>query len=665
MMKKLLLMMMALVLSVPIWAGEKTVTISRNEGIYDDGTGVYYCSKDGITMTFSSGLNNVNYLVEHQQVVFDIFSTNFVIKKIKFNCLDNTTNDNLDCFYWGPSTIHECTRSPYVPTGSYSYSGYVGTWVGGSTPSKYVKFETEGKPVRFGSVEITFEKEFGDIYEKVTDNSELQPGQTYVLVSQYASRALGKEDYYSSTENLTTFTSTPVTLLDNNNKVKVTDEVQLIKLEESGNSSRPWYIRVGDNYLRRRSGSVSGSSSGPAYGQGYNLYTQSSVTSYEEYFRVSISVTGNTNNNALIRFSHNTSETTAPSGGVTRTFAIRHYNGGSLFRDIDYSSNNQYAANQRVYLYKPAQSYEVTTECDPTSGGYIALGSGIITDNLGKNWSQHFDNVTFFVGATDGWGIGDVTVTNLTTGEVTVLQPTATSDFGNDYSFAMPAGNVHIVAHFTAPHNINTVVNPTGGGEFNFINGYTDFNGQTMSNEGKTVTFTVTPADGYEFNSVTYTDLVAGTTTTLTPDANGVFTFVMPDNDVTLTANFDEIPYYSISTVCTPPEGGSITITGGMNENNMAQAGETVTLDVGTNWGWTISEVVVINTTTGETTTITPVATTDAGNSYSFVMPSGDVTVEARFDVSMPSLYLLGTAMGRTSWVPAGPRFNYNYTTEE
>ena len=63
MMKKLLMSVMILALSVPVWAGEKTVTISRNEGIYEQGSGVYYCTKGGITMTFSSGLNNVNYLV--------------------------------------------------------------------------------------------------------------------------------------------------------------------------------------------------------------------------------------------------------------------------------------------------------------------------------------------------------------------------------------------------------------------------------------------------------------------------------------------------------------------------------------------------------------------------------------------------------------------------
>ena len=57
-------------------------------------------------------------------------------------------------------------------------------------------------------------------------------------------------------------------------KVKVTDEVALMKLQSSGNSDRPWYIKIGDNYMRRRTGTLSGSG-GPANGQGFNLYTES------------------------------------------------------------------------------------------------------------------------------------------------------------------------------------------------------------------------------------------------------------------------------------------------------------------------------------------------------------------------------------------------------
>lgn len=670
-MKKLLLMMMALVLSVPIWAGEKTVTISRNEGIYEESQGVYYCSKDGITMTFSSGMNNINYLVEHQQVIFYIRSDNYVIKKIKFNCLDNTTDDNLDCFYWGPSTIHELeAMATYTPTGTYSYSGYIGTWVAGAVDSKDVKFRTEGKPVRFGSVEITYEKEFGDIYDLVTQNSEIQNNHTYVLVSKYDSRALGKEEYHGS-DPVPTFSSTPVTLLNYNEtlsnymKVKVTDEVTLMKLQSSGNSDRPWYIRVGDNYLRRRSGSMQGSG-GAANGQGYNIYTVPSIQSgTETYYRTRISVE-NTNNNALITYYHNSSET--PNG---ETFAIRHYNGGDLFRVIDYKpSNNEYATNQRVYLYKPADNFEVTTECLPDdNSGYITLGGGVLTDSQGRDWSQHFDNVTFFVGATDGWGIGDVTVTNLVTNEVTVLQPVATSDFGNDYSFEMPEAAVHIVANFTEPHVINTVVDPADAGEFTFLNGYTDFNGQTTSNEGKTVTFTVDAAAGYEFNSLTLTDPVAGTTTTLTPDGNGVYSFVMPDNDVTLTANFDLIPTYTITTECLPANDnpGEVNVhTGVTVVDNVitSDVGHLVTFWVGTHPGWLIDNVTVTNLLTNEQVTITEVHSDSYGADYQFTMPIGDVHIQANFR-PYDNLYLLGTAMGRTSWVPAGPKFDYDPVNDE
>ena len=52
-MRKLLLLLMTLAFVLPVaWAGEKTIVINRNEGIYEDGTGVYYCTKGGITMTF-------------------------------------------------------------------------------------------------------------------------------------------------------------------------------------------------------------------------------------------------------------------------------------------------------------------------------------------------------------------------------------------------------------------------------------------------------------------------------------------------------------------------------------------------------------------------------------------------------------------------------------
>lgn len=536
---------MALVLSIPIWAGEKTVTISRNEGIYDDGTGVYYCSKGGITMTFSSGLNNVNYLVEHQQVVFDIFSTNYVIKKIKFNCLDNTMEGNMDCFYWGPSTISELgAMATYVPTGSYTWSGYVGTWVGGSTPSKYVKFVTRGKPVRFGSVEITYEKDLGDIFDLVTSMNEIAVGQKYVIVSQRASKAMSTQTVDGLPENnisKTTLGSTTVSFVDDTKqKVIVNEDVMILSLESNpstvSNTMRPYLFKYGNQYLRRNSATSGSDTSATNYTYGHNLSLASYETATDKmYFPFNISL--GTNSNAMMSFIQRgaTQESESTSG----TYAIRYHNGRDFFRVLNWSTTyNTYAANQRVYLYRPAQNYVITTQCLPNdNSGYITLGNGVLELN-GQQTSQQYQNVSFFVGPTEGWGVDTVTVTDLNSRAVTTLQPTNTSDFGNDYSFEMPANNVHITAIFLQPFNIDTICSPANGGQFNFINGFTNFSGQYYSNKGKTVSFKPTAADGYIFNSVTITD--NGVTTTLTPDADGVYSFEMPGNAVTLTANFEE-----------------------------------------------------------------------------------------------------------------------------
>ena len=536
-------MMLAFALP-PAIAGEKTVTISRND---ISQMGVYYCDKGGVTMTFTSGMNNPNYLVEHQQVVFYIRSNNYVIKKIVFHCLDNTTENDLDAFYWGPSTISEEGEvGSYTPTGTYTYTpgGYIGTWVAGSVDSKNVAFTTKGRPVRFGSVEITYEKEFGDIFELVKSSDEIAAGNTYALVSKYSSRALGKVENHQG-DDYESFSSTPVTLLDHYqqgnidvyNKVKVTDEVSLIKLERavSTTTSRPWHLKVGDNYIRRRNGEFT---SGSGTNAGYNLWAVPNLPTDEfnlYFFRVSISI--GTNYNALLKFYHTNSEVYNSTD-----MAIRHYNGGSLFRVMNSnSSSNSDATLQRVYLYKPAQSYEVTTECIPSNGGYITLGGGVLTDDHGKNWSQHFDNVTFFVGPTGGYGISNVTITDLNTRETTILDPVNTSDFGNDYSFEMPANDVKITANFLQPYDIHTVINPNSdSGSFEFIDGYTDFNGQPKSNERKTVIFKPVAADGYSFTSVTGIDDVTGQPLNITLDADGNYSFEMPGNSVTLTANFEE-----------------------------------------------------------------------------------------------------------------------------
>ena len=104
-MKKIFTLIMLLAMAVPTWASEKTVTISRNEGEFSESSTVYYGVKDGIILTMTGGMNNVNYLLANPNTNFTVLSYNYTITKIVFHCLDDAVEGDLDAGYWGPSTI--------------------------------------------------------------------------------------------------------------------------------------------------------------------------------------------------------------------------------------------------------------------------------------------------------------------------------------------------------------------------------------------------------------------------------------------------------------------------------------------------------------------------------------------------------------------------------
>ena len=85
------------------------------------------------------------------------------------------------------------------------------------------------------------------------------------------------------------------------------------------------------------------------------------------------------------------------------------------------------------------------------------------------------------------------------------------------------------------------------------------------------------------------------------------------------------VPSWDVTTVCTPVDGGNITVTGGV-VNGQAQTGETVTIAVTAADGHETTGVSITATATGES-----IACTEADGQYSFVMPAGDVTITASF----------------------------------
>lgn len=532
-----------LAMAVPLWAGLQTVTINRNEGQFEESNGVYYCYKSGLMMTFTSGMNNPNYLVEHQQVYFEVRSVNpeYIIKKIVFHCVDNTTSDNLDCFYWGPSTISIVQNWTYPDQpGTYRYRGYTGTWTG--TTNK-IQFTTMAKPVRFGSVDITFEKETGDIFDLVTDDSQLQEGGKYAIVNQYYPINAEDEGYAMSTlmnDSYSTIGRTKVSFVPNTNKHKViiNDETRIITLQTGTNvDDRPWYLGSGSSTVKmRRASSTTGSA---ASAKGYTLSFQN-ISSYPEFFPVKIEIGEEADNYpAKIRFCDNSANYNKPTD---TNYAIGHNNTYEYFKVLDITSTNSYASTQRVHMYRPAQNYIITTELHPVDGGEITLTDGVLEIN-GQQTSQEHEDVSFYVSVNDGYTIQSVTATDANNNPVTI-QCTQTTLQGSRYTFTMPVANVNIVVNYVQAnyHVIHAECDPTYGGEYTFSSGTFDTNNEVVSYAGNSVNFGVTASQGYVFTGITATSEDGQSTVLpLTDNGDGTYGFTMPDNDVTLSATFDRV----------------------------------------------------------------------------------------------------------------------------
>ena len=589
---------MLLALTIPMWAGEKTITISRNDVAWENANTVYNVTKGGVELVMSGGMNNPNFLLMKQHTTITVKSHNFNIKRIVFHCLDNYTNDNLDPFYWGPRTLHiqySQTHSEYAGKLTYDYQGstYDACWNSNFSGSAYTNniahvkyadglpagyelmFENEGKPVRFASIDITIEQETGDMYELVTEQSEVEASTsskkvTYMLVGRAdATTTQG----YALSVNTTGSTanddikSTPVTLLDNGLRVKANEETQFITFESTGNSNYPYYVKAGSNFIRTQSTLVQATGR-----RGYHLTKVANKPS-EDYIRtkVTINSTAGTNNwghFAAIKY----------QGSAFEDYAIRHI---AQYTTDDGTTNyyqfrnlyDQAYTDRRVYLYKPSQQYKVTTEVKPSSDdGSLSLRDGVLVDN-GTNWSQKMETVQFLVTPANGKRIANVTIA-YDDDPTTTIDPLTISPSinGTLYTFEMPGHNVHITATFedVVYHNINIVINPSSDyGNVFLTEGYVVQNDQVKSYDGENVVFNVTPnpididheENGYhELYSVTVTYTEGGQTISYTY-TDGNYNFTMPDADVTITATFiynNNNPLYLLGTA----NGGTWQPTG-------------------------------------------------------------------------------------------------------
>ena len=432
-MKKLFTLLLVLAMAIPTFASEKTVTISRNEGEYSDASTVYYAVKDGIILTMTGGMNNVNYLLANPNTNFTILSYNYTIKKIVFHCLDDAVEGDLDASYWGPSTITLFANhtNPTNP-GTYTSSGFVGTWEGSSSS---LNFAVKGHGVRFASIEITYDKPEGDIYELVTQRSQIVEGKSYVIVSQYKDKVMR----FKEASNVTPSATDVVEWMnESKTRVKVDGDAMIIRMAGvqdttiGSNTRRVAWFTLGNGYLR---------------GQGDNL----TVTTTPNDYGRAIMYISNVEYNYLCWFKN--------VGSSTRTIRYDYDNEQFLFKSI----NND--PDGRVWLYKLAESYQVSTQCTPEDGGTITLGDGVVNGT-----SQDGETVNFVVEPANGYAIKSITLTNITTGEETVLSTLRGTSPSHNYQFTMPASDVFIKAEFTQSTAIDTLKQPAQVSSVEYVN---------------------------------------------------------------------------------------------------------------------------------------------------------------------------------------------------
>ncbi|MDD2353549.1 MAG: Ig-like domain-containing protein [Atribacterota bacterium] len=202
-------------------------------------------------------------------------------------------------------------------------------------------------------------------------------------------------------------------------------------------------------------------------------------------------------------------------------------------------------------------------------------------------------------------GTANITVTTEDGGFTDTIKITVTKPTPAPSPTPTPTPDKYTLTTTVLPADSGTV---TGDGEYE---------------QGDEVSITATNADGYVFVNWT---APAGS---FTDETSPITTFTMPAEDVTITANFEEIPTYSVTIA--DVVGGTATVAA--NPNSDVLQGVTVTVTISDiEEGKAFSSIEVTgDDTSGSiiTSEILP------GEQYTFIMPDEDVTV----NVNLISVY--------------------------
>ena len=208
------------------------------------------------------------------------------------------------------------------------------------------------------------------------------------------------------------------------------------------------------------------------------------------------------------------------------------------------------------------------------------------------------DKVSLTIAPKAGYELEKLTVKNASGQVISVT----------DNEFTMPASNVTVEATFkTAAKKHSITINSASNGKVTAS--------VTTSAAGEEILLTAAPNSGYELDTLTAMNTTNNTQVTVT---NGKFT--MPDGNVNIVATFKKASADTYKVSFSSITNGSVTAN-----VTSAKAGDTVTLTIAPADGYALDALTIKDASNGTVTAA------GSGNTRTFTMPAGNVTITAYF----------------------------------
>jgi hypothetical protein len=240
-----------------------------------------------------------------------------------------------------------------------------------------------------------------------------------------------------------------------------------------------------------------------------------------------------------------------------------------------------------------------------------------------------------------------------------LMQISETIDGGRKWSFTMPKNAVHITAAFEEipRYTITSMSN-----EYGMIG--VDPSGRVIAGTRVNITLIIRDPVNYRYVNESISLITSDSRIKLTPEPidNLSWSFIMPEEAVTVNAGIEEIPYVSITTQHT--ENGKIVIGGAATDGSnayRAREGAAITVTVIPNSGYKLADTAPIITPTGAV----PIARLNNQLVWTFNMAEQDLELGARFiELGPLEIYKGGARKGVTVGELSDDKKFYNGSIE-